>query len=287
MSSRRWVVWFGLAGVFISLACNFSEQVAAAVTRAVVTGSPQLSMTSESYPQPGGGQPVDQGTATLTGTLVSGTLTVTITSPVTATNTLTVEATSTNNLLYPGPSQEPTLPAQTPTVTSSLGATSTQGSSPTPNQLTQTALVQPVATGTLTLAASPTWTITPTPTPTPTTTPTPIPPPPWVSSDLHATPPGLVKLASGNVQIIEFFAYWDGPSQAMAPLVHGLEPRYAGRVNFVYLDIDDPATGFLKKTLGYRAQPHFFVLDGAGNILDDWVGYATVDELITVIEGAL
>jgi hypothetical protein len=65
----------------------------------------------------------------------------------------------------------------------------------------------------------------------------------------------------------------------MAPVVHGLEARYTGQIDFVYLDIDDPNTSSFKSQLGYRYQPHFFLLDGAGNIVMQWVG--------TTSEGAL
>jgi len=37
----------------------------------------------------------------------------------------------------------------------------------------------------------------------------------------------------------------------MAPIVHGLEAEYSERINFVYLDIDDPANSDLLSFLGY------------------------------------
>ncbi len=58
----------------------------------------------------------------------------------------------------------------------------------------------------------------------------------------------------------------------MAPVVHRLESDFAGQVKFSYLDIDDPATERFKKALGYRVQPHIFLLDASGNILGQWVG---------------
>jgi thioredoxin-like negative regulator of GroEL len=54
--------------------------------------------------------------------------------------------------------------------------------------------------------------------------------------------------------------------------VHGLEAEYTGRVDFAYLDIDDPRTGPFKEQLGYRYQPHIFLMDGEGNIIQQWVG---------------
>jgi len=58
----------------------------------------------------------------------------------------------------------------------------------------------------------------------------------------------------------------------MAPIVHGLESEYHGRIRFVYLDVaDNNNAGFLS-FLGYRGTPHFFLVDQNGEILQQWVG---------------
>jgi len=128
---------------------------------------------------------------------------------------------------------------------------------------------------------------TPTLTRTPTITPTPLPPPPWVSSQLRASDPQKVNLSSGKVQLIEFFAFWSGPSQAMAPIVFGIEEVYRNRMNFIYLDIDDPANKNFISELGFRMEPHFFLVDKDGRILNQWLGYVRVDHLLEAINRAL
>lgn len=65
----------------------------------------------------------------------------------------------------------------------------------------------------------------------------------------------------------------------MAPVVHGLEAKYNGLVEFVYLDIDDPATNSFKQQLGYFYQPHIFLLDGEGTIVEQWVGFTSEGQL--------
>lgn len=60
--------------------------------------------------------------------------------------------------------------------------------------------------------------------------------------------------------------------------MHGLEAKYSGQMNFVYLDIDDPATNGFKRDLGYIAQPHIFLLDAQGNVLKTWLGRVTAEE---------
>jgi len=66
--------------------------------------------------------------------------------------------------------------------------------------------------------------------------------------------------------------------------VHGLEAEYTGRIDFNYLDIDDPATDPFKQNLGYRVQPHIFLLDGQGNVVQQWLGPVSRDELVTKFE---
>ena len=58
----------------------------------------------------------------------------------------------------------------------------------------------------------------------------------------------------------------------MKPIVHGLEAQYRDRIQFTYLDMDDPRTSDLKKALGFRWRPHFFLLDAQGKIIQQWVG---------------
>ena len=58
----------------------------------------------------------------------------------------------------------------------------------------------------------------------------------------------------------------------MAPIVHGLEAEYAGQINFIYLDIDDQKNEQFLNELGFRYQPHFLLIDGQGNIIQQWLG---------------
>jgi hypothetical protein len=58
----------------------------------------------------------------------------------------------------------------------------------------------------------------------------------------------------------------------MRPVVHGLEDKYAAKVDFVYLDIDDPTSDAAKRKLGYRVQPDLYLIDAQGNIVQRWLG---------------
>ena len=68
--------------------------------------------------------------------------------------------------------------------------------------------------------------------------------------------------------------------------MHGLEAEWGGQVDFVYLDIDDSASEPFKRKLGYRVQPHMFLLDGSGLILQQWLGYVDAATLEAALEQA-
>jgi thioredoxin-related protein len=73
----------------------------------------------------------------------------------------------------------------------------------------------------------------------------------------------------------------------LAPVVHGLEQRWSGQVTFVYLDIDDPRTNEFKREFGYVVQPHIFLLDGEGDVLEQWIGYVEEAELESALAAAV
>ena len=68
--------------------------------------------------------------------------------------------------------------------------------------------------------------------------------------------------------------------------MHGLEAEWGEQVDFVYLDIDDSATEPFKRQLGYRVQPHMFLLDGGGQILEQWLGFVDAATLEAAFQQA-
>ena len=73
----------------------------------------------------------------------------------------------------------------------------------------------------------------------------------------------------------------------MAPVVHGLEAKYHTDMNFVYIDIEDPASDSFKRELGYLYQPNIFLVDGEGNILNTWLGIVPSSTLENAILSAI
>jgi len=65
----------------------------------------------------------------------------------------------------------------------------------------------------------------------------------------------------------------------MAPMVHGLEAKYFGKIRFSYLDADDPNTDDFQQTLGFYYQPELYLVDANGEVLEKWVGFTSEDKL--------
>jgi len=64
----------------------------------------------------------------------------------------------------------------------------------------------------------------------------------------------------------------------MAPMVHGLEAKYFGRIQFTYLDASDIGTEPFQQQLGFFYQPEVYLLDGNGNVLQKWVGFTSEEK---------
>ena len=204
-----------------------------------------------------------------------------------------IEATSPS---YPGPEDTPatglveepypmTGSEVSPTTRATLSATpqgaypapegtQTPGGGPYPGPTSDQSLVMPGG------SAQPTFMPgEPTEASTPTTTPT----LGLLRTELVASDPKSFRPASGDYQLVEFFAFWSPESQSMAPVMNVLEQRYSDRLRFVYLDIDDTANSLFKTLLANRLPPVFFLLDGSGNILHEWQGYIELDAFETTI----
>jgi len=70
-------------------------------------------------------------------------------------------------------------------------------------------------------------------------------------------------------------------------MVHGLEKRYAGRIDFVYLDAEDEKTAAVRDKYEFVGTPQFVLLDAQGKqvgkhlfgMLDEAVLAAALDAL--------
>ena len=69
--------------------------------------------------------------------------------------------------------------------------------------------------------------------------------------------------AGSRPAIIDFYATWCGPCKMMAPLVESLAGKYAGKIDFYKVDIDQEPE--LASVFGIRSIPTFLFIPMKGN----------------------
>ena len=80
-----------------------------------------------------------------------------------------------------------------------------------------------------------------------------------------------------KIVVLDFFATWCGPCKAMAPTMEKMEKKYAGKVEFRKVNVDQEPE--LAAQYNIRGVPTIVVLSPGGEILDSMVGAQTEDEL--------
>lgn len=71
------------------------------------------------------------------------------------------------------------------------------------------------------------------------------------------------------------------------PIVHGLERKYKGRIDFLYLHVSDQNTAAARAQLGYAATPQIMLLDASGRKVREWIGVIAESTLTTGLEALL
>jgi thioredoxin-like negative regulator of GroEL len=71
------------------------------------------------------------------------------------------------------------------------------------------------------------------------------------------------------------------------PIVHGLERKYTGRVDFLYLHVGESRTSQVRERLGFVATPQIVLLDGGGRKVREWIGLIDESSLTTGLDALL
>jgi len=108
----------------------------------------------------------------------------------------------------------------------------------------------------------------------------------WVK--MTASDPSKFQIASGKYQLVEIMAFWCLECRDLNPVLKGLEKEWGDKVNFVYLDVDDPLnTNHLQQLSQYSIVPEVILLDGQGKVVKDWIGPPSKEDLTTELNSLL
>jgi thiol-disulfide isomerase/thioredoxin len=107
--------------------------------------------------------------------------------------------------------------------------------------------------------------------------------PEW--AHMVATDPVSFKMDSGKYQLVEKMAFWCAECRDLNPILKSLENEWGDKINFIYLDVDDPLNAVnLDKLSRLRVVPEVVLLDGSGNVIKDWIGPPTKEELAAAFQ---
>lgn len=84
--------------------------------------------------------------------------------------------------------------------------------------------------------------------------------------------------------VIDYYATWCGPCQALSPLLERLAKEYEGRVKVIKVDVDKNEA--LAAAAGIRSIPTLMLVDMDGNI-QRHVGGVPYNQLTAMAEGLL
>ena len=73
----------------------------------------------------------------------------------------------------------------------------------------------------------------------------------------------------------------------MKPIVNGLKKAYQGQITVRRIDREDPQNAAIVQEYGARNQPMYFMLDGEGEIIWQYIGAISSAELEQVFLSAL
>lgn len=82
--------------------------------------------------------------------------------------------------------------------------------------------------------------------------------------------------------VIDFYADWCGPCQQFRPIFHAAEKKYAGRVNFETVNIDEQKD--LAEQYGITSIPTIVFLYGDGKEATRFVGAMSSDDFNAAID---
>ena len=67
----------------------------------------------------------------------------------------------------------------------------------------------------------------------------------------------------------------------MIPMVHGLQKRYAGKIDFIYLNAEDEGTAAARDRYEFVGTPQFVLLDASGRQVGKQV-FGMIDEAVLI-----
>ena len=99
-----------------------------------------------------------------------------------------------------------------------------------------------------------------------------------------ATSANIEEFKAAKIAVLDFWASWCGPCRLLSPTVEALSEKYAGRVEFGSVNVDEEDA--LALSFGITVIPTLFFLK-EGKVVNKTVGVRSSSELEGIIEDLL
>ncbi len=100
---------------------------------------------------------------------------------------------------------------------------------------------------------------------------------------------GLVAAESGRIgqpALVWFHADWCEICQSIKPTVNDLQTTYEGRVAFIRMNVDDPASQTANRQYSVRGTPTFVLIDRHGEQLQRFSGWPGEQQVVSLLDQA-
>lgn len=91
--------------------------------------------------------------------------------------------------------------------------------------------------------------------------------------------------ASDKLLLLDFYATWCGPCQAMTPVMEKMEEKYGDRIEFKRIDVDE--NNELAEQYNVQSIPNIVILSPDEEVLENIIGYQDADKMDAMLTAVL
>ncbi len=89
----------------------------------------------------------------------------------------------------------------------------------------------------------------------------------------------MPKISDNKPKVLKFYAAWCGACKEFEPVIDSAKAKYEGKIDFQYVDVDDPANKILVDRFAVTNLPTTIYLDKDGDEVGEMIGFVGKDKV--------